>query len=143
MKIDNTETFTFYNPNPAFKRMKNGKVPNWYRGDCLIRSICAATGLDWEYVYKKSFESAIKVYDMPNYDTGAAQVFKDFGFTRHSFGKLNPGEHRPTAGEFAKDHNGEICILVLAGHYVCAKDGKLHDVIDTSSSKVYSWWTKD
>ena len=143
MDIENTETFEYFNPNPLFTTMKNGKVKFWDRGDCSVRAVCGATGLSWVDAYKQMSESALKVYECFNCDYGFDQVMKDLGFTKHSLGRLSKGTKRPTVREFAKDHKNEICIVHPANHYVCVKNGKVYDTWDCGSTKVYSWWTKD
>lgn len=131
--------FAYYNPNPIYKPLKNGKNKKWNRGDCSIRAICAATGMTWIDAYRFAFESALKVFDVPNFNAGFEQVMKDLGFEKKSY---KTGQKRETVNEFANNHKDVVAILRLSGHYVCCKNGHYFDTWDCGCKTAYNYWVK-
>lgn len=50
------DRWEYFNPNPAGNRV----------GDCAVRAICKATGLDWETVFAGLMVQACTLSDMPS-----------------------------------------------------------------------------
>lgn len=134
-----TNTFKYFNPNPKAKVNKDGTPKKWNLGDCAVRAVCGATCLGWVDAYKQMSESALKVFEPFNCSKGFDQCMKDLGFVKMSYQR---GVKRETVKEFAVNHRNQICIVSLAGHYVCCKNGQYHDVWDCGNKTAYCYYVK-
>lgn len=123
--------FEYYNPNPLKKKT----------GDCVVRALCKATGLDWDTIYRELCDIGFKLKVMPNDDKCWAQFLTAHGFTYKS---LTPekGSKRQTVAGFAKEHTGGACVLRVAHHLVTCIDGVYYDLNDFGGHCVYGYWKK-
>lgn len=136
-----TDNFEHYNPSPDFKPLKNGKMKQWKKKDDLIRAVCCATGKTWSDVINLVMESAKQKNDNPDSEDTVSLVMETIGYHKVSLGKMKKGTSRPTLSEFALDHKNETCIVKTPNYYACVKDGKVYDALDSTSFKVFSWYT--
>lgn len=125
--------FEYYNPNP--KGLETG--------DCQIRAICKATGLDWYEVYDRicaiGRENCEPFIWYEHFDKFA----KEFGFEKRKISVTKRGCKSVTPESFCKAHPTGTYILRLANHVLCAKDGKFWDLYpDFGDSKIYTYWEK-
>ena len=128
--------FVHYNPNPEFKN----KNKRWNRGDCVIRAICKATGLNWEEAFMVMCKSALEVHDMPNCRLGEEAGLKKLGFVKGGSLKPEKGEHWPIVADMARVHKKDIILCNCVGHIVCCMNGKFYDTWDSGSYTVRSYW---
>lgn len=104
-----------FNPNPQKLNV----------GDCTVRSICAATGLDWHTVHKALCDLSGDMADMPSAD----RVFEEY-MRRIGFGKKRLIDRCPdcyTVEDFAFDHPRGAYILGPHEHVVAVIDGDWYD----------------
>lgn len=128
--------YLYFNPNPECKNPKK----SWHRGDCTVRSLCKATGQDWETVFLKMCKIALTVHDMPNCKVAEDAILKHLGFVKGSSLKPERGDKWPTVAQMARWYKNETIICLCVGHMVCCKGGKYHDVWDCGNYTVRSFW---
>ena len=124
--------FQQYNPNPA------GRIV----GDCAVRAVAKALGVDWETAYVMMAMNGYGMGDMPSSDSVWGATLRQNGFYRESVPNECPNCY--TAEEFAKDHPSGIFVLGFGGHVATIVDGILYDSWDSSQEiPVYFWYRKD
>ena len=69
-----------YNPNPAGRRV----------GDCSVRAISAALGVDWETAYKLVTKAGFDMADMPSSNGVWGAVLRQYGFYREAIPNICP-----------------------------------------------------
>lgn len=121
----------YYNPNPLKKET----------GDCVVRSICKATGYEWDDVYKGLFEIAFELKVMPNDDEAWKAYLIKEGFIYHPI-KVTKGSKRPTVASFTKDNKAGTYVLRVANHMVTCQDGFYYDLWDSGTCSMYGYWEK-
>lgn len=111
-------------------------------GDCVIRSLCKATGKDWLTVFDELTPIAREEQAVHN----CKQVYERYlisqGFTYTGISNKK-GTKRPTVEKFAKEHKQGTYVLRVANHLVTAVDGKFYDTWDSGSCCLYGYWTKE
>ena len=63
-----------YNPNPAGRSV----------GDCAVRAVAAALGVDWETAYAMITENGFQMGDMPSSNSVWGSVLRQHGFRRYA-----------------------------------------------------------
>lgn len=112
----------YFNPNPQRLNV----------GDCTVRSICAATGMDWNTVHKALCDLSGEMADMPSADRVWWTLLKQFGFTQKRMIDRCPDCY--TVSDFCRDHPRGIYILGPHEHAVCAINGDWLDSWDSGQT---------
>lgn len=112
----------YFQPNPR----------NLNVGDCTVRSICAATGMDWNTVHKALCDLSGEMADMPSADRVWWTLLKQFGFTQKRMIDRCPDCY--TVSDFCRDHPRGIYILGPHEHAVCAINGDWLDSWDSGQT---------
>ena len=121
-----------YNPNPTGRHV----------GDCAVRSVSAALGIDWETAYDLITEAGRNMGDMPSADSVWGAVLRQNGFYRKAMPNRCPDCY--TTENFASDHPYGVYVLGFGGHVATVIDGDLYDSWDSSNEiPVYVWYRKD
>lgn len=121
-----------YNPNPSGRRV----------GDCAVRAISAALGVDWETAYALIAAKGFALADLPSSDSVWGATLRDHGFLREAI--PNSCTDCYTAGDFAREHPDGIYVLGFGGHVATIKDGVLYDSWDSSREiPQFYWYRKD
>ena len=125
--------YKYFNPNPKGLEM----------GDCVIRSLCAATKLTWYEVFDKLTEFARNNCVVLN--EGHSKIvesrMKYFGFIRNKIGKPTKGSRSYTVADFCKDHSEGKYILNLQHHMIAVINGEYYDIYPCwDNSKVYCYY---
>ena len=124
--------YEFYNPNPTGRRV----------GDCAVRAVAKALGIDWEKAYILITSNGFAMGDMPSSDSVWGAVLRQNGFYRKAIENECPDCY--TAEDFAKDHPKGIYVLGFGGHVATIKDGVIYDSWDSSNEiPAYVWYRKD
>ena len=124
--------WTEFNPNPVGRRV----------GDCTVRAISAALGIDWETAYVKLAAAGLTMGDMPSSDSVWGAVLRQNGFYRVAIPSSCPDCY--TAADFCRDYPSGTYVLGFGGHVATVKDGHLMDSWDSSSEiPVYYWYRKE
>lgn len=111
--------FIEYNPNPR----------GINTGDCVIRAICKALGMDWEKVYMDLTVRGLQ--DAMWGDTNAVweKYLKENGFVQQVLPSTCPDCY--TIADFAADHPEGTYIVATGSHVVCVQDGDYYDTWDS------------
>lgn len=119
-----------FNNNPAGRRV----------GDCAVRAVSVALGIDWEDAYEMIARAGYWMCDMPSSNAVFGSVLRSAGFNRHAVDNTCPDCY--TAGEFAKDNPKGIFVLGFGGHVATIVDGDLYDSWDSSREIPIYYWAK-
>lgn len=111
-------------------------------GDCAVRAVSVALGVDWEEAYDLIAEAGYNMGDMPSSDSVWGAVLRQHGFYRKAIPNTCPDCY--TAEDFAQDHPHGIYVLGFGGHVATIVDGAILDSWDSSGKiPVYFWYRKD
>lgn len=125
-------TWIEYNGNPTGRRV----------GDCAVRAISVALGIDWEAAFSLLAVNAYQMGDMPSSDSVWGSVLRQHGFYRAAVPDTCPDCY--TAEDFARDHPSGIYVLGFGGHVAAIRDGRLMDSWDSSKAiPQFYWFRKD
>ena len=120
-----------YNPNPTGR----------FVGDCSVRAVSAALGIEWEDAYTLISDAGFAMGDMPSSDSVWGAVLRQHGFYRTSIPNSCPDCY--TVEDFAADHPRGVFVLGFGGHVATVIDGDLYDSWDSSHEvPVYYWYRK-
>lgn len=123
--------YQFYNPNPAARDT----------GDCVIRAICLALGMDWEKAY---MDLTLKGLQLSMWgDTNAVweSYLKENGYKRRAIENTCPDCY--SIKDFANDHKDGTYIVATGSHVVGIHDGNYYDSWDSGSLVPSYYFTKE
>ena len=120
-----------YNPNPVSRNV----------GDCAVRAVSAALGVDWETAFSMIAENAFQMADMPSSDAVWGSVLREHGFRGYAVPNTCPDCY--TAEDFARDHPQGIYTLAFGGHTATVRDGMILDSWDSSGLIPQFYWKKE
>lgn len=121
-----------FNPNPTGRRV----------GDCSIRAVAKALGIDWETAFAMISANAFAMGDMPSSDSVWGSVLRQNGFYRKAIENTCPDCY--TAKDFAADHPKGVFVLGFGGHVATIIDGNLYDSWNSENEiPVYFWYRKE
>lgn len=124
-------SYVFYNPNP------DGKMV----GDCVIRALTLAMGLDWEEVYVDLSMQGFAMHDMPNSNSVWGEYLKLNGFTRHVIPDTCPDCY--SIQQFCIDHPEGVFVAATGSHVVAIVDGNYYDTGDSGREVPVYYWQKE
>ena len=120
-----------FNNNPVSRKV----------GDCAVRAVSAALGVDWEEAYNLIADAGYAMGDMPSSDSVWGAVLRQHGFYRKAIPNSCPNCY--TAEDFAKDHPRGVYVLGFGGHVATIIDGNLYDSWNSMQEvPVYFWYRK-
>ena len=124
--------FVEWNPNPVGRRV----------GDCAVRAISKALGVDWETAYVMIASNGFSMGDMPSSDSVWGATLRQHGFYRMSIPDTCPDCYSVT--DFCNDNPKGTFVLGFGGHVATVVDGDLFDSWDSSSEIPQCvWYRKD
>ena len=123
--------WTKYNPNPAGRSV----------GDCTVRALAKALGVDWETAYALTAEAGFLMGDMPSSNSVWGAVLRQHGFTRSAIPNTCPDCY--TLDEFAKDHPDGTYVVGTGNHVATIQDGRIYDAWDSSEETPIFFWRKE
>ena len=122
----------YFNENPTGRNV----------GDCSIRAVSVALGIDWESAFSLIAEAAFNMGDMPSSNSVWGAVLRQHGFYRTAIPNTCPDCY--TAEQFAKDHPHGVFVLGFGNHVATVRDGFIYDSWDSSQEiPQYFWYRKD
>ncbi len=125
----------------AWKEFRNNPLGKSV-GDCSIRAISAALGIDWDKAYALLCSKGFAMADLPNADSVWGNVLKERGFTREVIPNSCPECY--TFEDFCREHQKGIYVLGTGNHVATVKDGgQLFDSWDSSKEVPVFFWRKD
>ena len=123
--------YIFYNANPA-------KI---LVGDCVVRAISKATGMNWEDAYKELVFKGFEMYDMPNSNAVWETYLLENGFERFNLPTDCPKCY--TVREFADEYNKGTYIVGTGTHAIAVIDGRYFDTFDTGDETISYFLRKE
>ena len=118
-----------WNPNPCGRNV----------GDCSVRAIAKAVGLDWETAYATVVSAGFNMCDMPSSDAVFGSVLRKNGFRKVLIPNECPDCY--TIEDFCKDNPNGVYVLGTGGHVVTVVDGDIFDSWDSSNEiPIYAWY---
>lgn len=130
-KYPNTSTFTYYNANPK------GRITC----DCVARAICTALDESYEQVLMEMFKLQIESGYEYTDKKGIENYMKLKGWTKMKQPRKSDNT-KYIGKEFCKMFKG-TCVANIGGHHiVCIKDGKVHDIWDSTDGCIGNYWVK-
>ena len=122
----------YFNPNPSGRNV----------GDCSIRAVSAALGVDWETAYAMIAKAGFNMNDVISSNSVWGAVLRMNGFYRHILPNTCPDCY--TIEDFAEDHPNGTFIVCTGNHVVTIKDGWIMDSWDSSKEiPIFYWSRKD
>lgn len=119
-----------YQPNPAGRNV----------GDCAVRAVSAALGVDWERAFAMIAKAAYQMADMPSSNSVWGAVLRQHGFYRHAIPNTCPDCY--TAEDFCRDHPRGVYVLGFGNHVATVKNGIILDSWDSSNEIPQYYWSK-
>lgn len=111
-------------------------------GDCAVRAVSVALGVDWETAYAMLAKAGYQMADMPTSNGVIGAVLRQNGFYRYAIPNTCPDCF--TIGDFADDHPEGVYVVGTGNHVVCIRDGIVMDSWDsTREVPVYYWSRKE
>lgn len=124
--------FVEWNPNPVGRHV----------GDCAVRAIAKALGIDWETAYVMIASNGFSMGDMPSSDSVWGATLRQHGFYRMSIPDTCPDCYSVT--DFCNDNPKGTFVLGFGGHVATVVDGDLYDSWDSSNEiPQFVWYRKD
>ena len=125
----------------AFIRFNNNPTGRTV-GDCAIRAVSVALGVDWETAYLMIAKNGYAMGDMPSSDSVWGAVLRQNGFYRKAIPNSCPDCY--TAEDFCEDNPYGTFVLGFGGHVATVVDGDLYDSWDSSQLyPQYIWYRKE
>lgn len=120
-----------YNPNPVAARV----------GDCAVRALAKALGIDWEKAYLLLVKNAFLMGDMPSGNNVIGAVLRQNGFKRY----IVPNECSDcyTLKDFCKEYPKGLYVVGMDGHIVTVVSGDYYDAWDSGNEAPIYYWTKE
>ena len=110
-------------------------------GDCAVRAVSKALGVDWETAYTRIAANGYAMGDMPSSDSVWGAVLRQNGFYKKAIPNSCPECY--TAADFCRDHPRGTFVLGFGGHVATVQDGDLYDSWDSSDEvPIYFWYKK-
>lgn len=122
----------YYNPNPLGRSV----------GDCAVRAVAAALGVDWESAYSMLASNGYLMGDLPQANSVIAATLRRNGFYKAVIPDTCPDCY--TAEMFCEDHPEGVYVLGFGTHVATVMDGELWDSWDSSQEiPIYFFYRKD
>lgn len=109
-------------------------------GDCAVRAVSAALGVDWETAYVMLAVNGFAMGDLQNSNSVIGSVLRQHGFYRFNLSEACPDCY--TFGDFARDNPRGVFVVGTGTHVATIIDGNLMDVWDSSGEPVAFVWYK-
>ena len=122
--------WVYYNPSPSGRNV----------GDCSIRAVAKALGVDWETAYALTASAGFQMNDVQSSNAVWGSVLRRHGFVRSSIPPTCPDCY--TAADFARDHPHGVYVLGFGNHTATIRDGRLFDSYDSSQMVPQYYWEK-
>ena len=112
--------YEYFNNNPMKRNV----------GDCSVRAVSKALGIDWETAYIKIMINGYSMCDMLSSDAVWGAVLRQNGFYREAIPDTCSDCY--TAEDFCEEHPQGTYVLAFGGHVATVVDGVLYDSWDSS-----------
>ena len=121
-----------WNNNPTARRV----------GDCAVRAVSKAIGVDWEEAYDILAHAGRAMGDMPGSKTVVSAVLRQNGFYKKAIPNTCPDCY--TAEDFCEEYPRGIYVLAFDDHIATVQDGTIYDSWDSSEEvPLFFWYRKE
>lgn len=124
-------SFIFYNANPIQNRV----------GDCVIRAISKATGMDWGETYGEIVLQGFMMHDMPSSNAVWGTYLTENGFEKRMLPSSCPQCY--SIREFCIDYPYGTYIVATGTHVVAVVDGDYYDTWDSGDEIPIYYFKKE
>lgn len=122
----------YFNNNPMGRNV----------GDCAVRAVSAALGVDWEQAYSMLVSNGYLMGDLPQANSVIAATLRKNGFYKATIPDTCPDCY--TAEMFCEDHPKGVYVLGFGTHVAAVIDGEVWDAWDsTQEIPIYYFYRKD
>ena len=118
----------YFNENPTGRKV----------GDCAVRAVAVALGIDWETAFLRTAKAAYQMGDMPSSNSVWGAVLRQEGFYRSAIPNTCPDCF--TAEDFAVEHPRGVYVLGFGNHVATVRDGYIYDSWDSSKEIPQYYW---
>ena len=119
-----------YQPNPTGRNV----------GDCAVRAVSAALGVDWETAYLLISAAGYQMGDVISSNAVWGAVLRQNGFYRFNLPETCPDCY--TFADFARDNPHGVFVVGTGSHVATIIDGNILDAWDSSKEPVAFVWYK-
>lgn len=105
-------------------------------GDCTVRAVGIALGVDWYEAYDLLCAEGRRQCDMPSSDDVIDDVLARYGFSEPI------PAYGVTAAAFCRKHPRGVYVLALNSHVATAIDGDIYDLWDSSGERVKYYYRR-
>ena len=109
-------------------------------GDCAVRAVSVALGVDWETAYTMIAKNGFLMADMPSSNSVWGAVLREHGFSRYAIPNTCPDCY--TVGDFADENPRGVYVVGTGNHVVTIKDGVVYDSWDSRNEIPQYYWTR-
>lgn len=117
-----------FNENPVARNV----------GDCAVRAVSVALGVDWETAYAILCANGYRMADMPSSNSVIAATLREYGFNRAVIPNECPNCY--TVGDFADENPVGVYVLGTGNHVVAVVDGNVVDSWDSREEIPQYYW---
>ena len=118
------------NDNPAGRNV----------GDCAVRAVSVALGVDWETAYAMIAMNGFLMADMPSSNGVWGAVLRQHGFSRYAIPNTCPDCY--TIADFADENPKGVYVVGTGNHVVTIKDGVVYDSWNSLNEIPQYYWTR-
>lgn len=123
--------FVFYNPNPKSKRV----------GDCAVRAISKAVGVDWSDAYIGLCAEGLACRDMPSSNYVWGMYLRKFGYEEYMANSICP--QCITVKDFSNQNPKGRYVLACTNHVVAVNNGDYYDTWDSGDEIVLYYYKQE
>lgn len=110
-------------------------------GDCAVRAVSVALGIDWEQAYILIAAAGFSMGDVISSNSVWGVVLRQHGFSRYNLPASCPDCY--TFDDFARDHPKGIYVLGTGTHVATVIDGVIYDAWNSSNEIPQYYWHKE
>lgn len=121
-------TWIKFQPNPVSAKT----------GDCAIRAVSAALGVDWDTAFDMIAHNAKQMGEIMESNAAWGSVLRQHGFKRAVIPNRCPDCY--TANDFALDHPKGVFVLGFGNHTAAVIDGRIMDSWDSRGEIPQYFW---
>ena len=121
----------YFNNNPVNRSV----------GDCAVRAVSVALGVDWETAYALISLNGYLMADMPSSNSVWGAVLRQHGFSRYAIPNTCPDCY--SINDFADENPHGVYVVGTGNHVVAIRDGVIYDSWDSRQEIPQYYWHKE
>lgn len=112
-------------------------------GDCQIRAIAKAFGINWKSAFDVVVRACLEIQCVPSDSKTLEYLLKDtLGYNLYGI-RIQKGKKRMTVSKFANKFRHGTYIIGVANHCVTVINGYYYDTWDCGDCCIYTVYTKN